>query len=58
MLNVYNMIEGPKMAARKRVNVSLKFLSKLSTAVLKSTIKRYTNKSYKNTSHQESRDPR
>jgi hypothetical protein len=40
------------------VNESLKFLSKLSTAVPKSTPKRHTNKSYENSSHQELRDPK
>jgi hypothetical protein len=40
------------------VNGSLKFLSKLSTAVPKSTLKRHTNKSYENSSHQELRDPK
>jgi hypothetical protein len=40
------------------VNGSLKFLSKLSTAVPKSTPKRHTNKCYENSSHQELRDPK
>jgi hypothetical protein len=47
-----------KNGDQRRVNGSLKFLSKLSTAVPKSIPKRHTNKSYKNMSHQESRDPR
>jgi hypothetical protein len=38
--------------------VSLKFLSKLLTIVLKSTLKRHTIKSYKNTSHRVLREPR
>jgi hypothetical protein len=40
------------------VNERLKFLLKLLTAVPKSTPKRHTNKSYKNSSHQELRDPK
>jgi putative heme degradation protein len=40
------------------VNETLKFFSKLSTAVLKSILKRHTNKSYENSSHQELRDPK
>jgi hypothetical protein len=43
---------------QRGVNGSLKFLLKLLTTVPKSTSKRYTNKSYKNTSHQELREPR
>jgi hypothetical protein len=40
------------------MNGSLKFLSKLSTVVPKSTPKRHTNKSYENSSHQELRNPK
>jgi hypothetical protein len=50
--------EGPETATKRRVNGSLKFLSKLSTTVPKSTPKKHTNKSYKHTSHQELKQPR
>jgi hypothetical protein len=39
------------------VNGSLKFLLKLSTTIPKSTPKGHINKTYKNMSHQESREP-
>jgi hypothetical protein len=59
-LEVFALMKDRKHRAkgREEVNGSLKFLSKLSTIVLKSTPKRHINKSYKNMSHPESREPR